>query len=394
VSALARELTQAIIPALRTITLAGLVLAGIAQVAFAMALMRWYRLGPETRARLARAVSLADVAVVVVVLLITSVAFRMNHGDYYWRVHVIIGQCLVTAAATFAIYASAVSAALRRRALLAGLALTVVTFVGLTAPGVRLSTSQRPAEVTRTVVHFSSLPAGLEGLRILLVGDTHVGRHITAMNMSARMRPLRRIEADLVVFIGDLATGGPGDMELAVKLVDGAVPRPLRFAVLGNHDQRIGADKVAIELVAHGFRVLRDEGQAVQIGHSRLWIAGITNSYNQPGDIAAALKGMPEDAFVLLLAHSPDVLLEPLAQRADLILAGHTHGGQVLLPLTGPMACSSGVGPRYAYGLFDTGHAQLFVTRGLGEVVTPFRILCEPEIAVLELRRADSHDWK
>jgi hypothetical protein len=385
-SDIGRELLRGIIPALRTITFVGLVLAGLGQVAFAVALRRWYRLEPKTRASLARTMVLADVAVVVVVLLITSIAFRLNHGAYYWRVHVIIGQCLVTAVAIFGVYAGAVSVALRRRALLAGLALAVVTFIGLTAPGVRLSVFRRPAEVTRKVVRFSSLPSGLEGLRILLLGDTHVSRMIPAVNMSARMRPLRRIEADLVVFIGDLATGGPGDMELAVKLVDGAVPRPLRFAVLGNHDQQIGSDKVAIELVAHGFRVLRDEGQAVQIGHSRFWIAGITNSYNQPGDIAAALKGVPEDAFVLLLAHSPDVLLEPLAQRADLILAGHTHGGQVLLPLTGPMACSSGVGPRYASGLYDTGHAQLFVTRGLGEVVTPFRILCEPEIAVLELR--------
>jgi len=385
-SDIVQDLLWGIIPALRTITLPGLVLACLAQVAFALALRRWYRLGPKTRARLARAMLLADALVVAVVLLITSIAFRVNHGAYYWRVHVIMAQCLVTVAATCAIYAGATSVALRRRALLAGFALAVITFVGLTAPGIRLSIFQRPAKVTRKIVRFSNLPEGLDGLKILLVGDTHVSRMIPAVNMSARMRPLQRIEADLVVFIGDLATGGPADMDLAVKLVDSAVPRPLRFAVLGNHDQQIGADKVAIELAAHGFRVLRDEGQAVKIGSSRLWIVGITNAYNQPGDIAAALKDMPEDAFVLLLAHSPDVLLEPLAQRADLILAGHTHGGQVLLPLTGPMACSSGVGPRYAAGLYDTGHAKLFVTRGLGEVVTPFRILCEPEIAVLELR--------
>jgi len=122
------------------------------------------------------------------------------------------------------------------------------------------------------------------------------------------------------------------------------------------------------------------------IGGGELWIAGVNDLYSRAARPREAFEGVPDDGFVMLLSHSPDILDDPFAKRADLILAGHTHGGQVVPPMVGPVACSSRFGPRYAAGLHRVGESMLFVTRGLGEVVVPFRLGCEPEIAVLELR--------
>jgi predicted MPP superfamily phosphohydrolase len=381
-------ITAGLAPALRTITLAGLLLAGLGQAACLLVLWRAHRPRSKGRARLLRAVLRADLLALVVCLLIAKIAYHVNHGPYYWRVNVIVMQVALAAAATLVIYLRAATPALGKLGLLGGLALSAVTFLGLTAPGVRLSSFQHPAEVTHTVVRLNDLPAECDGLTIAFVSDLHVSRLISAANMSARLRPLRNIKADLVIFGGDLASHGSDHMELAARVLEAMTPRGARFAVLGNHDQWVGARRATIDLTALGFRVLDNEGQLVPARGGRIWIAGITNGYNKPGDIAAALKGAPDGAFILLLAHSPDAILQPLAQRAHLILSGHTHGGQVILPLTGPMAVSSRVGPRYASGLHSVGVAKLFVTRGLGEVVTPFRVLCEPEISVLELRSA------
>ncbi|MFB3879924.1 MAG: metallophosphoesterase [Armatimonadota bacterium] len=382
------QLIAGIVPAVRTLTLPGLLLAALAQVLCWIALRRRYGLEARGRRRLARAIVRADLVVLLAGLLIAKVAYHVNHGSYYWRGNVIVLQILLTSAAVLAIYTRAATRAVGKLSLLGGLVLTVATFVGLTAPGVRLSSFQRPAELTRTVVRLNDLPAELDGLTIALISDLHVSRNISVADMSARLRPLRKLRPDLVIFDGDLGTQGGNGMELGARVLGAMSPQGARLAVLGNHDQSLGAARSKAELTARGYRVLDNEGQLVRAGGGKLWVAGITNGYKKPGDIGRALEGAPNDTFILLLAHSPDVVLEPLAQRADLILSGHTHGGQVILPLTGPMAVSSRVGPRYAAGLHTIGVAKLFVTRGLGEVVTPFRILCEPEIAMLELRRA------
>ena len=385
-SAIGHELIAGIVPALRTIILPGLACAGVAQALVAAAALRVHGPGSGARLRLARAIIRADLVAALLILLITKIAFCLNRGPYDWRGAVITTQLIATSVVAFVVYTRAMSRGLQRPSPLGGLAMTVVTFAGLTLPGVRLSDARRPAEVTRTVIRLDRLPPELDGLRIAFVSDTHVSRHISPAEMRARLQPLRGIRAHLVIFGGDLATKGDDEMRTAAELIDEAAPGGGRFAVLGNHDVWIDAREAETALTDHGFSVLRDKGCLLRIGDARIWVAGITNGYNRPGRLDKALDGAPDDAFVLLLAHSPDVLREPLYRRADLILSAHTHGGQVVLPLVGPIACSSWFGPRYASGLFELGRTKMYVTRGLGEVVTPFRVLCEPEIAVLELR--------
>jgi hypothetical protein len=112
------------------------------------------------------------------------------------------------------------------------------------------------------------------------------------------------------------------------------------------------------------------------------------SAYTGKADLAAALAGIPEGVVVILLSHAPTIVRDPLAGRAALILAGHTHGGQVVLPVIGPLYVPSRLGRRHAAGLHRIGNAWLFITRGVGEIIPPLRINCPPEIALLTLRAA------
>jgi predicted MPP superfamily phosphohydrolase len=137
----------------------------------------------------------------------------------------------------------------------------------------------------------------------------------------------------------------------------------------------------------HGIRLLVNEHLTLSRDGAQLHIAGVNDaSYTEKADLAAALNGVPDGSEVILLSHAPAIMRDPLAQRASLVLSGHTHGGQVVLPGIGPIYVPSRLGRRYSSGLFRIGRTQLFITRGLGEVVPPLRINCPPEMAVLTLR--------
>jgi hypothetical protein len=242
--------------------------------------------------------------------------------------------------------------------------------------------------VSHVAVPVRNLPKAPDGLRIILVSDTHIG--IVSMPQArARLAPLPGLDADLIVFAGDLASVRPMNIYPAAALLDEMCPRGgARFAVLGNHDHYTDATIVASELRKRRFDVLINEHRRVRIRGADAWVVGLDDPYTGWEDIGRALTGVPDDAFVILLSHTPDIVGEPAASRANVILSGHTHRGQVVLPVVGPLTCNSRYGSRYAAGLFRIGGSSLFVTRGLGEVTIPLRVFCPPEIAVLELKRA------
>ncbi|NJP07106.1 MAG: metallophosphoesterase [Chloroflexaceae bacterium] len=241
---------------------------------------------------------------------------------------------------------------------------------------------RRPVLERRTLC-FRDLPAGLDGLRIGQLTDLHLGFPYGYENTRWAVERMVAEQPDLLVFTGDMVARRRCIPDLAGLL------RPLQarlgmYSVPGNHDIWEGAGAVRDQLALVDITTLLNRRQHVLWDDGELWIAGIDDMcYGQP-DLEAAVVGIPEAAFTLLLAHAPDIAPQSAEYRVDLQLSGHTHGGQVDIPLIGPLTLPYH-GLAYARGWFAIDQMQLYVSRGLGGL--PMRLNCPPEATILTLRR-------
>lgn len=246
--------------------------------------------------------------------------------------------------------------------------------------------------VTEAEIRLPRWPPALDGFRIVAISDIHTGAPFVDV---AKLRTLVALanaqQPDLVVLLGDYVIHGvPGGRFVAPE-VTAAELRGLRarlgvFAVLGNHDNWLDGRRVARALEGAGVPVL--DGRAVRLpdrgcGVSLVGIADILKEWPMARRILDEVRG-PDP--VVALTHNPDAF-PFLPKRIDLVLAGHTHGGQVRLPLFGttPIVPSS-YGSRYARGLVVEDGRHLFVTSGVGTSVLPLRYGVPPEIALLTLK--------
>ena len=232
---------------------------------------------------------------------------------------------------------------------------------------------------------LSRLPAALDGLRLLHISDAHLSpRNDFTESIVSRAEAAR---PDLVAVTGDLPSG-PYGIPLARRLLERLAARWPTYVVLGNADHR--ADRFHHSIARWhetGAHVLINRG--IPSADGRLWIAGVDDPMRHRDDPAQALANAPANAFRLLLAHSPDVIQRAAALEADLILSGHTHGGQVRLPLIGALLTRARVGRRYARGVFRLGSgAVLIVTSGLGVTRLAVRFWCPPEMTLWVMRRS------
>jgi len=226
------------------------------------------------------------------------------------------------------------------------------------------------------------LPPALDGLRIGMITDVHHSAVVAAEDVTHAVNQLNEANPDIVVLGGDYVSFfDRGYIGPVAELLTPLAHAPHgSFAVLGNHDDE---REMPAALTARGFTVLKDQRTAVTIKGERLDIAGIRFWTKTPGEIAAVLKGT--GGTTILLAHDPRRLEEAAALDVQLVLSGHTHGGQVLVPALGPIA-----GRKFPVlaGYATQGNTAIFVSRGVGTVYVPVRINCPPDVAVLTLRAA------
>lgn len=253
-------------------------------------------------------------------------------------------------------------------------------------------------EPGRLVVHRTSLelpawPAGVE-TRVAVIGDLHVGSPRNGMdNLRRIVRRVNRENPDLILIAGDLVidnvVGGtfvpPEEISRALAALEAPGGA---FAVLGNHDRWLSTDRVKTALVEAGVSVVENRGERVELERGSVWIAGASDYWTGHPDLKAALDGAREGEPVLLLTHNPDLFAEVPA-RVSLTVAGHTHGGQVILPFVGRAITPSRFGERYAAGHIVEAGRQLFVTTGIGTSRLGVRFLVPPEIAILTLTRGE-----
>jgi predicted MPP superfamily phosphohydrolase len=235
-------------------------------------------------------------------------------------------------------------------------------------------------DVTRTDLPVSGLPDALDGLRIALVTDTHYSKTVPAEDIQRAVQATMEARPDLVVLGGDYVTWG--DRAYVAGAAD--LLAPLRaphgvFAVLGNHDD--DRDMPAA-LAAKGFTVLKDARTRIIVRNEPLEIAGVRFWTRRVDRIANVLRGA--QGTTMLLAHDPRILREAANLDVPLVLSGHTHGGQIVLPGLGAVAAR-----RFPVvsGSSRRENTTIYVSRGVGTVYVPLRLNCPPEVAIVTLRR-------
>ena len=238
--------------------------------------------------------------------------------------------------------------------------------------------------VTRQAIPVSGLAEGLSGLRIGFLTDLHRSGSVTHAMADSAVRALLAESPDLIVLGGDYVTWGGGRARFFVTPAAEALA-PLRaphgvFAILGNHDDD---HDMPMALTRNGFTVLRDARTTIDVRGESLDIAGIRFWTRKAVDIARVIRGASTN--LILLAHTPARLPEAVSLAVPLMLSGHTHGGQIVLPGLGAIAAREFP---VVEGLARRQGTSVFVSRGVGTVYIPIRLNCPPEIAILTLEPA------
>jgi predicted MPP superfamily phosphohydrolase len=233
-------------------------------------------------------------------------------------------------------------------------------------------------------IWLDALPEVFSGLRIVQISDIHHGLFLPEQWLAEAVQQTNRLRADIVVLTGDFVTYSRANIEPAAEILSRLRARYGVLAVLGNHDFRVGADAVTSALRRKHIEVLRNQHVKLQFGGSSLYVAGV-DDYGYGADVRRAVRGIPRDSATVLLAHNPRIIHLASRHGVSLVLSGHTHGGQVNLPLLGTVYGRSPERLRYKIGWDRLGPTQIYVSRGIGTIVLPWRLRCPAEITHLEL---------
>lgn len=270
--------------------------------------------------------------------------------------------------------------AVSRRAVLKAVAATGIG--ALTGGGVYgFAYGRHQLSVTRIPVPVSSLPPSLSGLRIGLITDIHRSLWVSRDEVARAVSALMNEHTDLIVLGGDYVT--LADRQYVERAAEALAPLSAPhgvFGILGNHDDD---HDMPAALGKNGVEMLRDVRTRLTIRNEIIDLVGIRFWTKKQVDIASLTRDSAP--MTVLLAHDPRRFTEAAALSIPLVLSGHTHGGQVVLPLVGAMAAQKF--PVVA-GLRRRDRTTLFVSRGVGTVYVPVRINCPPEVAVLTLQTA------
>lgn len=250
-------------------------------------------------------------------------------------------------------------------------------------------------ELRRVRMDFAGLPEALTGYRIVQISDLHVCDAMPVEFLAEQLGRCTRMEPDLIVVTGDFLTyGRPEQLDVAVDLMRQATARDGVLAVLGNHDYHLfppggsprwgeAALSLAARLERVGVRVLRNEMVTIRRGGDALQLVGTDEFRHGYYDARAAFAGVDPRLPCVALQHNPDAAYDLAGRACRWILCGHTHGGQVRLPLVGPLWLPVR-NRRFDAGLFDVNGARLYVNRGLG-FIRRVRFNCPPEITEFTL---------
>jgi len=269
----------------------------------------------------------------------------------------------------------------------------------LTAAGLAIYSSEiarHEISILTPTISIRNLPGAFVNFRIVQISDIHFDEYTEAAFVRRVVAHVNSLQPDLVLLTGDFISDNPlprsfarGALHRCAEVLHG-IACPQRFAIMGNHENFLGDQFVRAVLASAGIPMLVNQHIPIERAGQRLWLCGVDDPVSRFPNLNLAIPERP-DGPVLLMSHGPDyadqVVAHPRGPLVDLMFAGHSHGGQVRLPIVGAL-CHSDGGKKYVEGLFHLDRMQLYVNRGIGTVGVPFRLNCPPEITLFTLHNA------
>lgn len=241
-------------------------------------------------------------------------------------------------------------------------------------------------EVKRVIMPLPRRHAHLGGVTIAFVSDTHIGPHFRTDDLGPTIDSLRMLHPDILILGGDYVSESPRFIDPSINALEdmAATARYGTWAILGNHDLANTRERITEALGKAGIHVLVNDSAEVKIAERSLWLTGIDDAILGKPDLMRAFRPVPVDGATIALWHEPDLVEEVVPFDPIFMLAGHTHGGQVVLPLIGPVAAPK-LGKRYVYGRYEINGMPLYVSSGVGMYRPPVRFNCPPEVVIITL---------
>ncbi len=240
-------------------------------------------------------------------------------------------------------------------------------------------------ETNHYQVPVRNLPDVFTGYTLVHVTDIHYGFLMPLFVIKKIINRVNRIKKDMVVCTGDyvhLSNGASNIDKVMPEVLKLKAPKGV-WSVLGNHDHRAGKNR-CLHWLEKGNQNLRHRAVEIKKRGKSIWIGGAGDLWEDRPGIDRAFEKTPDAACKILLAHNPDTADTYFRKRVDLMISGHTHGGQVRIPFFGaPLLPVNN--KAYEKGLVRTGKTPVFISKGLGWAILPVRFNCRPEIAVLHL---------
>jgi uncharacterized protein len=236
--------------------------------------------------------------------------------------------------------------------------------------------------VKHYTIPIPKLPKEFDGFTILHLTDLHSKEYGNGQKQLLNL--INRQSYDIVVITGDLVDKGDPDSEPAMKLVRSLRSQPV-FFVPGNHEWWTGY-QIKSQLEAQGVKILENEACKFVKGSSHIWILGVDDPYLGRDKLDVAVSEIEDSKPKVLLAHAPNIFPSAVKSNVELVLVGHTHGGQVRIPLVGAIVVpGQELFPKFDYGQFTSGFTNMIINGGLGESVLPIRFFNRPEIVLVKL---------
>lgn len=272
---------------------------------------------------------------------------------------------------------------MNRRAFLKAAA---VAAVGMPTVGVGYGFAEAGSvRIERRTVRVPRLPSAFAGLTVAFLTDLHHGPYTTLEFVAGVVRTTLSLQPDLILLGGDYSLRDRQYIAPAFDVL-ASLSAPLGvYGVLGNHDYVHGLSETRAGMRRAGIRELTNAGEWLRLGGERLRLGGVDDLWRGSPDLAPALGDATPDDACILVSHNPDFAETLTDRRVGLVLSGHTHGGQVILPgMTNPFVPSR-YGEKYSHGLVEAPATTVYISRGLGLTGLPVRYNCPPELTLLTL---------